>query len=272
ARIGMPVFGCIPRRDAVQLPERHLGLVQSREAGDLDARLEALADLIEASVNIDALLKLSICHSAQSPQAGNDWKSFFGPPAQRIAIAQDDAFSFVYPHLLKAWREAGAELLPFSPLADEAPNKAADMVWLPGGYPELHAGRLAVSANFMAGLRSFASTKPVHGECGGYMVLGDGLVDARGERHAMLGLLRLETSFSSKKLHLGYRRAEILSGCVLGPQGTMLSGHEFHYATIAAEAGESLFAMSDSCGASLAGGSLRHGNVTGSFFHIIDKW
>ena len=130
------------------------------------------------------------------------------PPGQRIALAHDAAFSFVYPHLLKSWREAGAEILPFSPLADEAPPASADVVWLPGGYPELHAGRLASNANFIAGMRSFAATKPVHGECGGYMALGDGLIDAKGERHAMLGLLRLETSFAARKLHLGYRRAE----------------------------------------------------------------
>ena len=106
------------------------------------------------------------------------------PPGQRIALAADAAFSFVYPHLLAAWRRAGAEVLSFSPLADAAPPEHADVCWLPGGYPELHAGTLAAAQNFHTGLARFAATRPVHGECGGYMVLGAGLVDADGTRHA----------------------------------------------------------------------------------------
>ena len=194
------------------------------------------------------------------------------PPGQRIALAHDAAFSFVYPHLLKSWREAGAEILPFSPLADEAPPASADVVWLPGGYPELHAGRLASNANFIAGMRSFAATKPVHGECGGYMVLGDGLIDAKGERHAMLGLLRLETSFAARKLHLGYRRAELLVSCVLGERGGTVSGHEFHYSSVLAEEGEKLLSVTNADREPVPAHGLRRGNVTGSFLHVIDQW
>ena len=102
------------------------------------------------------------------------------PPGQRIALARDQAFSFVYPHLVDGWRRAGAEILPFSPLADEPPPDRADSCWLPGGYPELHAGALAAARRFADGLRRFAQTRPVHGECGGYMVLGQSLEDARG--------------------------------------------------------------------------------------------
>ena len=102
------------------------------------------------------------------------------PPGQRIALARDAAFSFVYPHMLEAWRAAGAEISTFSPLADEAPDTSADVCWLPGGYPELHAGTIAANARFRSGLRAFAETRPVHGECGGYMVLGTALTDADG--------------------------------------------------------------------------------------------
>ena len=194
------------------------------------------------------------------------------PPGQRIALAQDAAFSFVYPHLLKSWREAGAEVFPFSPLADEAPPASADVVWLPGGYPELHAGRLASNANFIAGMRSFAATKPVHGECGGYMTLGDGLVDEKGERHAMLGLLRLETSFAARKLHLGYRKAKLLAACVLGEPGETVSGHEFHYSSVLAEEGEKLLSVTSADREPVPAHGLRHGNVTGSFLHVIGQW
>ncbi|OWK21573.1 hypothetical protein AJ88_17460 [Mesorhizobium amorphae CCBAU 01583] len=111
------------------------------------------------------------------------------PPGQRIALAEDAAFTFLYPHVAAYWRKAGAEIVPFSPLADEAPDDSCDVCWLPGGYPELHAGRLADVRNFRAGVASFAAAKPVHGECGGFMVLGEALEDAAGETHKMLGLL-----------------------------------------------------------------------------------
>ena len=194
------------------------------------------------------------------------------PPGQRIALAQDAAFSFVYPHLLKSWREAGAEILPFSPLADEAPDASADAVWLPGGYPELHAGQLASNARFLEGVRVFAATKPVHGECGGYMVLGGGLIDAKGERHAMLGLLGLETSFAARKLHLGYRKAELLAACVLGARGDTVSGHEFHYSSVLAEEGEHLLSVTNADKEPVAAHGLRRANVTGSFLHVMDRW
>src|SRR5262249_41214109 len=152
---------------------------------------------------------------------------------------------FVYPHIIKAWREAGAEILPFAPLDDEPPDASADLVWLPGGYPELYAGRLAGNAKFLDGVHVFAAPNAVHGEGGGCMVLGQGLSDATGERHAMLGLLGLETSFAARKLHLGYRRAELLHDCVLGAGGSSVGGHEFHYASVILEPDEKLFDLFD---------------------------
>ena len=118
------------------------------------------------------------------------------PPGGRIALAADHAFSFIYPHVFDGWRQAGAEVVPFSPLADEPPPDDCDCCWLPGGYPELHAGTLAAATRFRTALAAFAATRPVHGECGGYMVLGEGLIDASGTRHAMTGLLDHATSFS----------------------------------------------------------------------------
>jgi cobyrinic acid a,c-diamide synthase len=275
---GMRVFGAIPRKDAIALPERHLGLVQAGEIAGLSACLDSLADLAEAHLDVGGLLK---CTSpALFPLAERESQKYplhsgkepdFAPPGQRIALAKDAAFSFVYPHLLMAWRRAGAEIVPFSPLADEPPDPSANAVWLPGGYPELHAGRLASNLSFLAGIRAFAEQKPVHGECGGYMVLGDGLVDAQGARHAMLGLLPLETSFAARKLHLGYRRAELLSDCVLGRRGEMLSGHEFHYASVLAERGESLLRPFDADGTPVPSCGLRKGHATGSFLHAIAK-
>ena len=192
------------------------------------------------------------------------------PPGQRIALARDAAFSFIYPHVLEGWRAAGAEILPFSPLADEGPRDDADVCWLPGGYPELHAGPIACNRRFRDTLIAFAKTRPVHGECGGYMVLGHGLVDATGARHAMTGLLGLETSFATRRMHLGYRLAELSADIPGFGEGRHLRGHEFHYATTVARGGDESFAMiADAYGSAPAAAGNRRGLVTGSFIHFI---
>jgi cobyrinic acid a,c-diamide synthase len=266
-RIKLPVFGAIPRQDGIALPERHLGLVQAQEIVELDARLDRLADIIDAVVDVDAV-RAAARPAKAIPVTGN---GRLKPPGQRIALAQDLAFSFMYPHLLAQWRHAGAEIIPFSPLLDQAPDAAADAVWLPGGYPELHAGRLASAHTFRAGLRDMAGRSiPIHGECGGYMVLGRGLVDADGQAHEMTGLLGLETSFAKRKLHLGYRRARLRAACSLGAEGSEVFGHEFHYATTVSVAGAPLVDCSDASGAQIPERGLRQGAATGTFFHVID--
>src|SRR6202035_4196448 len=145
-RIALPVFGAIFRDEAIALPERHLGLVQAREIADIDQYLDRLADVVDAAVDIDAIRRSARPAKVLPPasdERSNESKHPLPPPGQRIALAQDPAFSFMYPHLLRQWRQTGAEIIPFSPLADEAPDASADAVWLPGGYPELHAGTLA---------------------------------------------------------------------------------------------------------------------------------
>jgi cobyrinic acid a,c-diamide synthase len=192
------------------------------------------------------------------------------PPGQRVALASDAAFSFVYPHLIDAWRGAGAEIIPFSPLADEAPAERADSCWLPGGYPELHATALAAARHFGTGLRRFAETRPVHGECGGYMVLGQTLEDAAGQSYAMTGLLGHSTSFARRKLHLGYRTARLICDHVLGQKGAIFRGHEFHYASLTGAGGDAPFAeLSDGEGRALGNSGGRRGRVSGTFFHAI---
>jgi cobyrinic acid a,c-diamide synthase len=269
-RIGIPVFGAILREDRVTLPERHLGLVQAGEIPDIERHLDLLADVVEAAVDIDAVRQAA---SSVIPFSPNVRRSLpLQPPGQRIALAQDRAFSFMYSHLLQQWRRAGAEIIPFSPLANEAPDAKADVVWLPGGYPELHAGTLAKADVFREGLRELADRSiPIHGECGGYMVLGRGLEDANGVRHEMTGLLGLETSFAKRKLHLGYRRAKLRATCPLGVEGTEVFGHEFHYASTLSTGGISLVDCSDASGVDVPEQGVRQGATTGTFFHIIDE-
>lgn len=265
APLGVPVVGAIPRTEALTLPERHLGLVQADEHGDLATRLAALADMADEHLDLDAILALA--RETATPDAP---ARHLPPPGQRIALARDAAFSFVYAHLLAAWRAAGAEILPFSPLQDEAPDESCDACWLPGGYPELHAGRLAAAERFRDGMTRFAQTRPVHGECGGYMALGTGLVDATGTAYPMLGLLGLETSFARRKMTLGYREARLLAPSPLGAVGSAVRGHEFHYATITARGDDTPLAdLTDGQGHPIGPEGSRRGPVTGTFFHAI---
>lgn len=264
AAVGIRVFGALPRRGDLTLPERHLGLVQAGEHADLDTRIAEYATFLRAHVGLDAVRDAA----AATPHASAEpWR--FAPPAQRIALAQDAAFSFTYPHILDAWRNAGAEILPFSPLADEAPDASADLVWLPGGYPELHAGRLAAASTFQAGLVEHARTRPVHGECGGYMALGEALIDAEGTRHRMAGLLGLVTSYAQRRMHLGYRRATLLAPMAGLAAGTELRGHEFHYSTILEQPDPPLAQVCDAEDNAVAETGSYRGRVSGTFFHLI---
>ncbi len=265
AAAGLPVVGALPRRADLALPERHLGLVQAEEVGGLDAVLDRLADFVGEHCDLDAIRAL-----ARPAVVARGMPGGIRPPGQRIAVARDEAFSFFYSHLLQSWRSAGADILPFSPLNDEGPDPTADVAWLPGGYPELHGGRLAANTGFLNGLRDFAQGRPVHGECGGFMTLGTVLVDAAGTAHAMAGLLDLETSFARRRMSLGYRRAVLLADCPLGRAGASLRGHEFHYATITRAEGDALFEASDASGTPLGRVGLRRGLASGSFFHGID--
>lgn len=267
ASTGMPVLGILPRQTSISLPERHLGLVQAEELPRLTEMLGELGRFVAAHCDLGALRALAggglpVAASTRVP-----------PPGERIALARDAAFSFIYPHLLADWRAAGATILPFSPLQDEAPDPTATVCWMPGGYPELHAGALAAAETFRAGLAAFARSRPVHGECGGYMALGAGLVAADGTRHQMAGLLGLETSFAKRRMHLGYRLAQPNVPLPGLPLGTALRGHEFHYATILSQPDLALSMVQDATGAEVAEtGSWRAtegARVSGTFFHLI---
>jgi cobyrinic acid a,c-diamide synthase len=264
AGIGISVFGALPRHAGIALPKRHLGLVQAEEQAEIDHLIAEAARFVGKHIDLDAVLQ-----SASSHELGQGPGPISKPPGQRIALARDVAFSFVYPHMLEGWRNAGAEIVPFSPLADEGPDAHADVCWLPGGYPELHAGRLATNQRFHSKLRAFAETRTVHGECGGYMVLGRALTDAEGAGHEMTGLLGLETSFAQRRMHLGYRLAELAAPMPGHETGARLRGHEFHYSTVLAQPDLPLAVVRDANNAIVAETGSRRGKVTGTFFHLI---
>ncbi len=252
------VFGVIPRTSSLTQPSRHLGLVQAQERPDLEAYLEGAAHLISENSDLSGLQRLLRPMHQQAAQSPSK------PPAQSIAVAQDAAFAFSYPHLMQDWRNSGAQIQLFSPLAND-PAPDADLIYLPGGYPELHAGKLAANTRFLESLRK--SKAQIYGECGGYMTLGETLTDKDGTVHEMAGLLPLATSFATRKLHLGYRDLSASTGPFQG----VWKGHEFHYATTLHARGQPLFQASDAEGTALPSMGLIQNNISGSFAHIIDN-
>lgn len=262
--LGIPVLGCVRNVYELEVPSRHLGLVQAREHQSLERFIETAADMVTAAIDLDGLGMLADGRAAKGPDT-----AALAPLGQKVAVADDRAFAFTYPHLLASWRRAGAQISVFSPLNDEAPAGDADAIYLPGGYPELHAGTLAANTRFLDGLKAAARAGTlVYGECGGFMVLGDGLTDADGQSHRMSGLLPVVTSFEKRKLHLGYRQLECLGAL---PFGSAVRGHEFHYSTLISQGdGDPLFKAADAAGRDLGEIGLRAGRVMGSYAHVID--
>jgi cobyrinic acid a,c-diamide synthase len=269
-RFAQPVLGCLPADARLELPARHLGLVQADELPALDDFLENAAAMLAAHVDVARLRRMARPFGL----------GLYGPPArplkpfgQRIAVARDQAFAFAYAAVLDGWRTAGAELCFFSPLADEAPDLEADAVFLPGGYPELHPGKLAANRTFIEGVRAAADRGTfIYGECGGFMALGERLIDRQGESHAMAGLLPIVSSFAEPRLHLGYRRMRLLARSPLGQPGGSYRGHEFHYAQlIEPGAAPRLFEVTDARQQPLGQAGAQAGNVCGSFLHLIDR-
>jgi cobyrinic acid a,c-diamide synthase len=261
----LALLGAVPRAEELELPSRHLGLVLAEEHGELDSFLDRAADVMADSIDLDALMALA-APAVSATVMPAPWP----PLGQRIAVARDTAFAFAYPHLIAGWRREGAEILPFSPLADAAPDPAADAIFLPGGYPELYAGRIAGARSFLDGLRAAADRGiRIYGECGGYMVLGSALTDGDGIEHRMAGLLPVATSFAAPARRLGYRQATALAGPW---RGQAFRAHEFHYASELPDAGgTALFEVSDADGLALGHAGQVVGSVSGSFIHLIDR-
>ena len=264
--LGIKVFGAVMRNSELALPERHLGLVQAFEHPLMDQFIENAARKLGNAIAVDDILD-SLCdvhHGNSEPVAK------IPPLGQRIAVAKDLAFSFIYPHLIEGWKEQGAEISFFSPLSDEGPDGKCDGIFLPGGYPELHADALSQAENFRQHmLRAAECGIKIYGECGGYMTLGERLIDADGVCHKMLGLLPIATSFSERKRNLGYRKLE-LTNDFLGV--AQLNAHEFHYSTEVKNTTKApLFSAQDALGKELGTFGAQINNIAGSYMHIIDR-
>jgi len=263
AATGIPCLGAIPRDPQLVLPERHLGLVLPDEVAAFKAVVARAGQALADYIDLDLLLSLA----AKLP-AGEQAAPTLPPLGQRIAIARDDAFAFLYPHWLQDWRAQGAELSFFSPLVDEAPSVNADAVFLPGGYPELHGAALAAAGHFRTGLVAARERGAlIYGECGGFMALGEVLIDKGGMPYEMAGLLPVVTRMDRPKRVLGYRRLTHQSPL---PWPAQLNGHEFHYSSARQTRLTPLFQATDARGELLAPMGAVEGRVMGSYAHVID--
>ncbi len=235
APLGIPVLGALRRDERVAAPERHLGLVPADERrARTGAALEALTSLIESSTDLDALLALA---RDAPPLPGPAWSPdpAAAPAAPaRIAVAQGPAFSFHYRENLELLEGAGAELVAFDPLHDEALPAATDALVLAGGFPEVFGEELAANAPLRAAVAAHvAAGRPVLAECGGLLYLGEQL-----DGHAMCGALPLRAAMG-RRLTLGYREAIAATATPWLAAGERLRGHEFHYSqTEPADGGE----------------------------------
>ncbi|MFW6380185.1 MAG: cobyrinate a,c-diamide synthase [Halorhodospira sp.] len=214
---GVAWLGAVPREDAMHLPDRHLGLVQADEVADLDARLDAAAAVL-ADAGFGALPPAVTLEADPLPP----------PPqrlvGQRIAVARDAAFAFIYRANLELLEAMGAEVVPFSPLRDTA-LPPCDALWLPGGYPELHAATLAANSGLRAAIHAHHQAgKPILAECGGLMYCAESLVDGEGVTHPMLGLLPGRAEMAARLTGIGLQS-------LTRPDGE-LRGHTFHHSRL----------------------------------------
>jgi len=223
---GAPL-GAIVRNERLVLPERHLGLVSAVEAALEPEKLRALGDAVERALDLDRLLALAAPVELPPPARGTP-----AAPIGRIGVARDEAFQFYYAENLEMLREAGAELVFWSPLAgQELPR--VDGLYFGGGYPELHAVRLAENVSTREAVRRFADAgRPVYAECGGLMYLAEMLEDLDGVAHPMVGVLPTTVRMKPRRMALGYTEVTFTDSTPLGQAGAIGRGHEFHYSTL----------------------------------------
>lgn len=266
------VVGYVRPDAGVTIGDRHLGLVTALEQGTGEL-YQRLAQLGVETVDLDLVERLAC--SASSPMAGgavpiDSGASPSHAQSVRIGVAQDRAFCFYYPENLELLASAGAEMVPFSPLADQALPEDVAMLYLGGGYPELHAAVLANNRSLRHAIKAFAERGGViYAECGGLMYLTQGIRDFDGVLHDMVGLFPAEAAMRKSGLTLGYRTAALLRSCVLGDVGLTARGHEFHYSTLVPKGAlDYACALTDARGDARGCDGLAMNNVVALYTHL----
>ena len=265
----MDVFGYLPRDLNFEIPHRHLGLFVAEEDPVSKENMEKLAETVLKFIDLDALIR-----RAQEPAIDS-----IGPiqaigaieTKGKIARAYDRAFCFYYEDNLDLLRQAGAEIVDFSPLSDASLPAGADALYIGGGYPELHAENLSGNRGMLDTIRQWAdSGKPLYAECGGLMYLSRG-IHANGQFLPMAGVLPFETEMKQGRSRLGYREVTLKEDSILGRKGEGMRGHEFHYSVIREGTGTAdrlVYRIKDGSGADIADEGYRHGNTLASYIHV----
>lgn len=237
----VPVFGYLPRDLDYEIPHRHLGLTVAEENPVAEKNIDRLADAVLKHIDIDGILNLAQQNSRAAEQqfsnvlnyCSTELLDYCATATPTIAVAYDKAFCFYYEDNLDLLKNAGAEIVTFSPISDSAIPDKADAVYIGGGYPELYAKELSENTSMMKSINDRANSgKPIYSECGGLMYLSKGIYDFNGKFFEMAGVFPFETEMKKGISHLGYREIILKEDCILGKKGNGLKGHEFHYSEI----------------------------------------
>ncbi len=262
----VPVFGYLPRSEALEMPSRHLGLVTDEDLVRGDDHSERLARWIESNVDLDGILAL---HNMKRP--GDEIPEALPKPDIRIGIARDEAFCFYYPENLRLLRRAGAQLVPFSPMRSKNLPEGIHGLYLGGGYPELHCRSLAENRPLLNAIRDFGMDgKPIYAECGGFMFLMREIEDLEGRVFPMVGLFPMRAKMDPRLKSLGYREVETLDESLLGPGGIRIRGHEFHYSHMedVAPGRRCIYRLTDRKAVSADREGFVRKHVLGSYVHL----
>jgi cobyrinic acid a,c-diamide synthase len=273
---GLPLLGWLPRDSALQIPERHLGLVPGSEHRDPTSLIAGIADAVAGRFDLGAIVEIArtAADLTETPMRAAAARHESSTRRPVIAVARDDAFCFYYPENLELLVEAGADIEFFSPLQGEQPAASAAGVYLGGGYPELHAAELAANVGLWQALVTLRlRDAPIYAECGGFMVLTQGLIDREGHRWPMAGLIPGVTRMTDKLAALGYRHATALRRNLLADGGEVLRGHEFRYSTWicdepVADADAAWQVHGTRVPAPVDSGGFSSGNLLASYIHI----
>lgn len=254
-----PLLGCLPRQEDIALPERHLGLVTAEDLSGNHG--EKLADWVEQHLDLKQLQRLassSVRVATEEPKPAAEKKL-------RIGVARDRAFCFYYPENLALLEQAGAQLVVFSPLTDPCLPEGLDGIYLGGGYPELHAEQLSGNIELRQQIRQQAENGlPIYAECGGFMYLCRAI-----DEKPMCDVFPANAKMLAKRRALGYRQLDLIAATPLGPVGTQVRGHEFHYSEVEMpDSIEPCYALSRRGGEQLGREGYRINNVLGSYVHL----
>ncbi len=270
---GPPVVGFLPRDDSLHIPSRHLGLVTDEDFST-GAMTSSLSAWIESNIDLDKVLNQvqgarSRIQSAAQPVGPNRPQD---RGQVRIGVARDRAFCFYYPENLRLLEAAGAELVFFSPLSEKRLPENLHGLYLGGGYPELHARTLSENRKLIRDLRRFVQAGgPVYAECGGFMVLMKSIQDLEGRVYPMADIFPFRSRMQDRLKALGYRVVQTRADSLLGPRGTRIRGHEFHYSSIVNVSEDevpTLYRLEDRSGGLERMEGYRCHNVIGSYIHI----